>query len=397
MGKVRFERIPLWEFAKKVRREIEIRPNEKYRTLGCRLYGQGVYQRETKLGAEIRASKMFLVRENDFVINRIWAQKGSAGIVPKEVSGSVATQDFPTFALDNSKVLPDFIAWYVKTQDFWEECRRHSHGTSGRQRLSPKEIANVTFPICELQEQESIVTKIKSCMKRIDEIRKLRFEAMKESEILFEQTVDSAFKTVADVKKEKLANLTNKIGSGSTPIGGRSSYPSSGIPFIRSMNVRMRKFQWDGIVFISRTTHDVMNGTQVKPYDVLLNITGASLGRVACVPAGILEANVNQHVSIIRPTEALNPRFLMYWLSQPSVQILMNEKQKGETREGLTKAQIEEFEMPIPPLEEQHRIVTYLESLQEKVDQLQILQNETGKDVDGLVTSILNTAFAGEL
>ena len=128
-----------------------------------------------------------------------------------------------------------------------------------------------------------------------------------------------------------------------------------------------------------------------------MNITGASIGRVACVPDDLKEANINQHVAIIRPTQELHPRYLMYWLSQPKIQEFINSEQKGATRQGFTKQQIEKFNVLLLPLDEQHRIVAYLDSLQQKVDELRGLQAATQQELDALTPSILAKAFAGEL
>jgi len=196
---------------------------------------------------------------------------------------------------------------------------------------------------------------------------------------------------------KKLAALTTKIGSGSTPSGGRAGYPTSGVPFVRSMNVRMRRFQWDSIAFISADTHKQMSGTRVRPGDVLLNITGASIGRVACAPNDLQEANVNQHVAIIRPTQEIEANFLMYWLSQPRTQEFINNEQKGATRQGFTKAQIEAFDIPLLSVSEQRRIVAELDALQAEVDKLKRLQAETAAELDALLPSILDKAFKGEL
>jgi type I restriction enzyme S subunit len=163
------------------------------------------------------------------------------------------------------------------------------------------------------------------------------------------------------------------------------------------MNIRMRRFQWDDIAYIDPVINAGMSGTAVHPDDVLLNITGASIGRVACAPPDIGEANVNQHVCIIRPLPMLCPRFLMYWLSQPNLQELIMDTQKGATRQGFTKAQIEALDVPVLPLAEQHRIVAYLDDLQAKVDGLKQLQAQTAAELDALLPSILDKAFKGEL
>jgi len=159
----------------------------------------------------------------------------------------------------------------------------------------------------------------------------------------------------------------------------------------------MRRFQWDGIAYIDETTHRTMHGTRVVPNDVLLNITGASIGRVACAPLDMTEGNVNQHVAIIRPVEELHPQYLMYWLSQPLVQRIILREGKGATRQAITRAQIMRLEIPLPSLVDQLRIVAHLDHLQAKVDSLKHLQAQTQLQLEALLPSVLDRAFRGEL
>ncbi len=96
----------------------------------------------------------------------------------------------------------------------------------------------------------------------------------------------------------RLGEVCTKIGSGSTPKG--SNYSKSGVPFFRSQNVYDSGLVFDDISFISNEVHKQMNGTVVIANDILLNITGGSLGRSALVPNDFKEGNVSQHVCIIR-------------------------------------------------------------------------------------------------
>jgi type I restriction enzyme S subunit len=177
-------------------------------------------------------------------------------------------------------------------------------------------------------------------------------------------------------KKNKLKNLTSKIGSGATPSGGRESYFSEGIPLIRSMNVHFGGFEPMGLVFLNEEQARQLSNVIVKPQDVLLNITGASIGRVTNAPIEMAGARVNQHVTIIRTSELLNPEFLAKYLASPSVQRMINEIQVGATRQALTKGMIEQFEIPIPQLEEQKRIVARVDELMALCDQLEARQKE---------------------
>ena len=177
-------------------------------------------------------------------------------------------------------------------------------------------------------------------------------------------------------QEKPLKSLTTKIGSGATPAGGRESYFSEGIPLIRSMNVHFRGFEKTGLVFLSDEQAKQLSNVTIQSSDVLLNITGASIGRVTIAPPEMAGARVNQHVTIIRPTSELLPRFLSMFLASPSVQRMIDEVQVGATRQALTKGMIEQFEIPLPPLAEQKRIVAKVDELMALCDQLEAQQQE---------------------
>ncbi|OPL12674.1 MAG: hypothetical protein AVO38_14815 [delta proteobacterium ML8_D] len=161
----------------------------------------------------------------------------------------------------------------------------------------------------------------------------------------------------------RLGNITGKIGSGNTPRGGRSAYVQSGIPFLRSQNVWNHGLELDDVAYITEKTHQKMANTAVRPNDILLNITGASLGRSTMFSDDLAEANVSQHVTIIRPIRPETKYYLHLCIQSPYFQRLVWERQIGMAREGLSKKVLELFEIPLPPLEEQIRITTKVAEL----------------------------------
>ncbi|ELZ1649758.1 restriction endonuclease subunit S [Cronobacter sakazakii] len=161
----------------------------------------------------------------------------------------------------------------------------------------------------------------------------------------------------------RLGQITNKIGSGSTPRGGRDVYVKKGIPFLRSQNVWNDGLHLDDIACITTEEHERMSGTAVLGNDVLLNITGASLGRCTLVPSEFGEANVSQHVTIIRLTDPQVCEYLHICILSPYTQSMIWERQVGMAREGLSKKVLEQFEIPLPPIAEQHRIVALVKEL----------------------------------
>lgn len=194
----------------------------------------------------------------------------------------------------------------------------------------------------------------------------------------------------------RMGNLTLRIGSGSTPRGGKSAYVDSGIPFLRSQNVWNHGLELADVVYISAETNDKMSNTVVNPGDVLLNITGASLGRSAIFPDNIGQANVSQHVTIIRPVFSSSKEFIHLFIQSPLCQTFVWGRQVGMAREGLSKKVLELFEVPTPPLAEQHRIVKKVDELMALCEQLEQQQTDAVKAHDTLVKVLLDTLTQSE-
>lgn len=161
-----------------------------------------------------------------------------------------------------------------------------------------------------------------------------------------------------DVKKIKY--LTSKIGSGKTPKGGSDVYIDEGVLFIRSQNVYDGYFDLSSVAFISHEIDSAMSNTRVYRNDVLLNITGGSIGR-SCLYESDELANINQHVCIIRCNNQMRPKFMQYFWNSRIGKISIDIYQSGANREGLNFTEIGNTLVPTPELHEQDQIIVYLD------------------------------------
>lgn len=178
-------------------------------------------------------------------------------------------------------------------------------------------------------------------------------------------------------EQRKLGEVTVKIGSGKTPLGGKSVYTRDGIALIRSQNVHDDRVDLDDVVFIDKSIDDLMENSRVLTNDVLLNITGASIGRSA-VYKERKPANVNQHVCIIRPKNDFQSDFIQLNLSSNIGQKQIEESQAGGGREGLNFQEIGKMSFLFPTKSEQEEIGKYFQHLdhlitlhQRKLEKLQ--------------------------
>lgn len=155
----------------------------------------------------------------------------------------------------------------------------------------------------------------------------------------------------------RLADVTTKIGSGITPRGGSAVYKTAGKPFIRSQNIGWGDLRLDDMAYIDEATHSTFPATEIRAGDVLLNITGASIGRSAVATPALDGGNVNQHVCEIRLKPGrMDPRFVNAYLLSQSGQCQIDMFQAGGNRQGLNFQQVGSIQVPDLPIEQQRAI-----------------------------------------
>ena len=169
---------------------------------------------------------------------------------------------------------------------------------------------------------------------------------------------------------ERLKFLATRIGSGKTPLGGSETYQDSGVLFLRSQNVHDDGLRLEDVVCIAQVVDDAMSSSRVQAGDILLNITGASIGRTCIVPQGFPPANVNQHVCVVRVSIPEQATFLAWLLKSAQIKAQIDYVQDGAAREGLNFQQIGSFNVPLPPVSEQADICRVLSEETAKIDTL---------------------------
>ena len=160
-----------------------------------------------------------------------------------------------------------------------------------------------------------------------------------------------------------LRELTSKIGSGATPKGGNASYKDHGVSLIRSMHVYNGFFDYEDLAHIDDDQAKKLENVEVLSQDVLLNITGASVARCCIVPESVLPARVNQHVCIIRCLkDVVLPIYINQLLIAPTYQSKLWDMAEaaGATRQALTKEQVENLVIIVPPVDIQRQFANFI-------------------------------------
>lgn len=262
-----------------------------------------------------------------------------------------------------------------------------------RLKLNQSRMAKIPIPIPPLQQQEKIVKVLDLTSNLIEKQKELleKYDLFLKSKFI--EMFGNPINNPMGWEFVKLGDYTDLVSSGSTPKGGQSVYLEEGeIKFIRSQNVRMNKMDYNGIYYISEEIFDKMKRTQVKYNDVLINITGASIGRTA-IYKDTSRANVNQHVCIIRLKDTMNSSFINYFIGSDSFQNKILSNQSGATREALNFTQIKNFKIFNIPIELQNKFA----SIVEKIETIKEKENQKLKQLEDLHNSLMQKAFKGEI
>lgn len=229
--------------------------------------------------------------------------------------------------------------------------------------------------VCQLENVSNIILFRKQQLTKLDELVKARFIE------LFGDPVANSF----EWKQTLLREVTKKIGSGATPRGGKESYQAEGITLIRSMNVHDGRFEYKDLAHITDEQAAQLDNVTVEDGDVFINITGASVARSCIVPTDVLPARVNQHVAIIRCVrDWLHPSFAnnMFLNDRFKGQLLDIGESGGATRQAITKQQLENLTIILPPLELQEQFAAFVEqteksklAVQQSLDKMETLKN----------------------
>jgi type I restriction enzyme, S subunit len=338
-----------------------------------------------------------IIERNQFAYGPVTSRNGDKITIAlfNDFDKALISQAYTPFEVkDTNELDPEYLMMWFRRPEFDRYARFKSHG-SAREIFDWEEMCNTLLPVPHIDKQREIVKEYNVIQNRIalnqQLIQKLEETAQAIYREWFVEGIDLG-NLPEGWRVEKLKNLCEKIGSGSTPTGGKESYFTSGISLIRSTNVFDYNFSFEDLAFISDEQANKLKNVEVKGNDILFNITGVSVARCCMVPENVLPARVNQHVMIIRPNEHLNISFylLLNLCSTDSKNALLGISQSGSTREAITKSEIEEFEILVPDSPKLKEFENQMQKLF-SIKDLKSLENQKLTEMKELLLSKLAT------
>lgn len=440
------------KYLKQLKREVILKPDIEYDLLGVKWYGKGVFIREKKLGNEIKAKKLFKVNAGDFIYNRLFAWKSSFAIIPEEYEGCLVSGEFPVFIKKSNEVNTDFLLQYILLPHNIDKVNKLSTGMSSVSRKRFKENSFLSFQIPdldknqqkkisdkiskhqsinqnidgELDQQQSILKQLRQAILQEAVEGKLTAQWRKQNPELIagenhaarllEQIKAEKERLVKEgkIKKQKplppvsekekpfelpegwvwcrLGELCDFITKGTTP-STHELKAEGDIPFLKVYNIVNQKIDFlNKPQFINRKIHEKFNRSKVYPGDVLMNIVGPPLGKVAIVPTLYPEWNINQALAIFRPLKKeMNLLIYLYLVLGFGIKNIHTLGVVGQ--DNISLEQCRNIFFPLSTVAEQKIIVEKVNLLMAKIDALEEQVKSRKEQAEQLMQAVLREAF----
>ncbi len=392
------------EFLKKVDRRFIISDSETYKCVGVRWYGMGAFVREELPGMDISRKQQWIIKTGDVVYNKLFAWKNSFAIADESVDGCIVSDKFPTYAADLSLVDLKFLGYYFRMPKIGQQAQDLSKGAAAISKLTlnPPQFWDLTIPLPPLEEQRRLVARIEALAVKIEEARGLRRLAVEETSKLLSSARRGLIGEEPTDKWVRLKTYVKEIENGRSPDCEKRPATDDEWGVLKVGAISFGVFDPDEnkalpLSIEPRPEYEVHVGDFLMSRANTFELVGACV-LVEHTRPKLMLSDKNFRF-IFREDAPIDRRYLNHVLKSPALrdQIVRSASGTSPTMKNISKEKVLDLLVPQHGLEEQRRIVAYLDGLQARVDALKALQAQTQAELDALLPSVLDKAFKGEL
>lgn len=371
--------------------------SRSYRNLGIYSFGRGVFSKPPIEGTTTSASTLYRVRSGQFIYSRLFAFEGAYAIVPQNFDGCYVSNEFPTFECDLTRLEPRFLAWLFKRPSIWRAIASRSTGMGDRrQRIHPEQVLEQVIPLPQLDEQRRIVARIETLATKVEEARELRANNTEATDALATSAAAQSLDVLTNASTRLPLGSLVTVRGGGTPSKDAPRFWGGEIPWITPKDMK-RRVLTDAIDHITALAVKETPAKLIEPGAVLTVVRGMILAHT--FPAAVLmsPAAINQDMKALIPDKRVLPEYLCAVLWARNARVLELVERSGHDTRKLNTGKLLAFEIPVPAIQLQRRVIAELDALQSKVDSVKTFQTEIAAELDVMIPAILDRAFNGKL
>ncbi|WP_315730330.1 MULTISPECIES: restriction endonuclease subunit S [unclassified Bradyrhizobium] len=393
-------RVQLKEFLTPNLRPHTLAPDQDANLVGMRWYGGGPFHREYKHAHKIQKKSHFVIRSGDVIYNKLFAWKGSFGVVPDELDGMFVSDKFPTYELDRKRTDPRYLAWYFRHHDIWDQAQKKSTGSAAISKLTlnPPQFLELNAPLPALKEQLRIADLLDQCSQRIESANALRAASLRSLEAITQSAANALLgRYSADARLGSV--LVHPPKNGWSP---KCDNNPEGTPVLTLSAVTGWVFDPSAI---KRTSLPTSANAQywLETGDLLItrSNTPELVGHVAIYngdpkPCIYPDLMMKLKIDLVKA----DPKFVWWWMQTRRVRDYIKKNSKGTSPTMKKIAQPVVASVPFPSsisISDQIELASKLDELHSKATALRMLQEDTASALSVLMPALLSKAFDGHL
>ena len=316
----------------------------------------------------------------------------SIAIIPEEYDNQICSTGFAVLTC-KKEILPKYLFYLLFSDVVIRQCNEMMVGAH-YPALRFDQVARIKIPLPPLEEQKRIVSRLELLISRAEEAKRLRKLAKEEAGKIMQAALNKVFSRAEEKgwKWVKLGEIS-KISAGGTPKRSIKEYWNGDIPWVKISDIPE-----DGLVLDTeeKITEEGLKNSSAKifPRGTILFSIFATIAKVGILG---IDAATNQAIAgiQIKDVQIIDRKYLFYCLKSFGFSLLT--VGRGMAQRNINQTILKSLKIPFPSLEEQKRIIVYLDKLRETIESIRELQQKTEEELEKLVPSILDKAFRGEL
>ena len=281
---------------------------------------------------------------------------------------------------------------YFKRSSTWSEVLGLSSGgtPTSRNRLKENKFLSLQIPLPSLGEQQRIVARVDELAAKIESARVLRSETKFQMEALLASAYRDVFSSRSHWQESELQTFCEETQYGFT---ASATTQQIGPHLLRITDIQNGQVNWKSVPYC---VCPKPKNYLLQKGDLLFARTGATTGKSFLI-GDCPESVFASYLIRVRVRDSVSVEYLYKFFQSPYYWNQITEGKEGTGQPNVNGAKLSALRVSIPPPEEQEAIVSHLDALQAKVQALRAWQNETSRELDALLPSILDKAFKGEL
>lgn len=385
-----WDHVQLGDLLVQVKEPVKVLPGVSYKLLGVRWYGNGPFIRETVTNETSKATRLFPVQPGDFIYNRLFAWKGSFGLITRELDGCFVSSEFPLFRVKQDRLDAALLNLIMCQPSKWAQIEIESTGSTSvsRNRWKEDRFLEQVLYLPPLEEQKRMVDVVSSVDAYIDALRQQADTARAARNAVLHELLSAGGD---DWTKTTLGEIgASGFFSDGDWVESKDQDPEGDYRLLQLADIGDGVFLDKSSRWLNEEQFQRLRCTALASNDILIARMPDPIARACLFPDHLPVSATVVDVAILRCGPGQFPEFLVMLINDVTFRAAANSLITGTTRQRISRSNLSALTFALPPLAEQKRIVEIVSSMDDVIQSTEQAVTDAKNLRSGLLSDLLS-------